>query len=231
MSRVLRRSRTTAVQYNNATVQQHNKPTVVKKAEEQICNSTTLVRAEWSTTRPEGTTYFGYSASHVSSPMNTSRLPAATACAMTLSSWIAAPSKFDPMSMKVGSDPVVRPLSRWEVTVGGSPRNPNNALCDAFSRNILCMRWNRLYGVVDGQLSSVEVVVVELFVVVSTIKSNRNASTMNRKARWYVRGCDCVPRVGASPRRQAGLSKRLRRAVAWNRTSSAISRPGNRDNS
>lgn len=41
-----------------------------------------------------------------------------------------APPKLEPMSMNVGRDPVVKPLIRCRVVVGGSANESNRNECD-----------------------------------------------------------------------------------------------------
>ena len=47
-------------------------------------------------------------------------LPADVSCPMKESSVMEEPPKFEPMSMKVGREPVVIPFNRCSVVVGGS---------------------------------------------------------------------------------------------------------------
>lgn len=57
-------------------------------------------------------------------------LPAELSCPMNESSTIDDPPKLEPMSMKVGREPVVIPFKRWSVVVGGSENISNRKECD-----------------------------------------------------------------------------------------------------
>jgi hypothetical protein len=56
-------------------------------------------------------------------------LPEAFHCEIKLSSKISVLAKFDPASMKVGRLPVVNPLSRCIVVVGGSEYSSKSIEC------------------------------------------------------------------------------------------------------